>query len=330
MAFTIHAEENHNRKDADFDLVSVPEHLGSVTRQVTEDKIRSFAFAQGNYGSWYFEDSPFGGRVCHPMLFANDLLFIFYETYDGNTAEGLHTHQQLSFHDAARPGEKVTVTGDYVEKYEKRGQGYVVLLAEARGEDGRLLVTHRGTEIMRTRVAEVAGRNSGSTGGRRVLAMADPEAAEVKFARVGIPTRSPLPRRTRHFTQDQMNVYSWLAYGYKNVHTDIGRARDSGAERTVVQALQQTGILVDMLVDFFGSSWFTTGRLDLRYVNPSYRDEELVGNAVVLGDDGDSAELEVWVENADGEKKVLGWATADIDASTESRPIDLLERRRGV
>lgn len=324
MAFLTHSEQNATRKDADFDLVEIPEHLGTVTLRVTDDKVRSFAFAQGNYGSWYFRDSPFGGPVCHPMIFANDLLFIFYEAYDGNTAEGLHTHQQLTFHSPARPGELVTVTGDYVEKYENRGQGYVVLLAEARGEDGRLLVTHRGTEIMRTRVAEVAGRNRGSTGGRRVEAVIDESVPVASRASAALPPRAGLPSQTRHFTQDQMNVYSWLAHGYKNVHTDMGRARDSGAERTVVQALQQTGIIVDVLVDFFGPTWFTTGALDLRYVNPSYSDEELTAKAAVLGQSGDVLELEVWVENAEGQKKVLGWATARIDESEASRPVSLL------
>lgn len=323
MVYLIHSEQNPNRKDANYDLVTIPEDLGTTSHVVTDDKIRSFAFAQGNYGSWYFKDSPFGGPVCHPMIFSNDLLFIFYEVYDGNTAEGLHTHQHLTFHNPARPGEKVTVTGQYVEKYEKRGQGYVVLLAEARGEDGRPLVTHRGTEIMRTRVEEVAGKNRGSAQGRRVEAVIDESQPVVERAAHGLPFRAGLPPQSRHFTQDQMNTYSWLAHGYKNVHTDIGRARDSGSERTIVQALQQTGIIVDVLVDFFGKTWFEGGTLDLRYVNPSFVDEELTARAAVLGEDGDELELEVWVENAEGQKKVLGWAKARI-SDDPSRPVSLL------
>jgi len=320
----VHAERGGSRKDADWDLVTIPEDFGPTHRVVTRDKRLAFAFAQGDYGSWYFQDSPFGGPVCHPMIFANDLLFLFYENYDGNTAEGLHTHEQLTFHSPARPGELVTFTGQYVEKFVKRGQGYVVLRAEARGEDGRLIVTHRGTEIMRTRVEEVAGRNRGSTPARAVEARIDESLPVATRAAVGIPERTGLPPVVRHFTQDQMNTYSWLAEGYRNVHTDHGRARDSGSERTVVQALQQTGLVVDAMVDFFGPTWFTTGALDLRYVNPAYCGERLTARAAVLGlaDDG-RLELEVWVEKDGGERTVLGWARAEIGQEA-SRPVQLL------
>ncbi|MFV0425685.1 MAG: MaoC family dehydratase N-terminal domain-containing protein [Beutenbergiaceae bacterium] len=323
MIYQLHSEAD-NRKDADYDLVVIPEHLGTLTRPVSDDKVSSFAFAQGSYGSWYFEDSPFGGPICHPMIFANDLLFLFYEVYDGNTAEGLHTMQKLTFHSPARPGEQVTVTGDYVEKYEKRGQGCVVLLAQARGEDGRLLVTHEGTEIMRTRVAEVAGRDRGSGTGRRVEAMIDDSHPTASWAESGIAERTGLPSQHRHFSQDQMNVFSWLAHGYRNVHTDLAKARQSGAERTIVQALQQTGIIVDVLVDFFGASWFTTGSLDLRYINPAYCEEELTARACVIGERDGMLELEVWVEGAAGQKKVVGWASAQIPEVDPDRPRPLL------
>jgi hypothetical protein len=42
-----------------------------------------------------------------------------------------------------------TLKGAYVEKYERRGKRYVVMKAEARGEDGRLLITHPGVICFR-------------------------------------------------------------------------------------------------------------------------------------------------------------------------------------
>ena len=321
----IHAERGAGlRKDADWDLVEIPEDFGPTRAVVDEDKRRAFAFAQGDYGSWYFGDSPFGGPVGHPMLFANDLLFLFYENYDGNTAEGLHTHEQLTFHSPVRAGEHVSFSGRYIEKYVKRGQGYVVLLAEARGDDGRLITTHRGTEIMRTRVEEVAGQSRGSVPARPVLATTEDTVPPVTRAALGLPERSGLVPLSRHFTQDQMNTYSWLAQGYRNVHTDHGRARDSGSERTIVQALQQTGLLVDLLVDFFGETWFTTGELDLRYINPAYCGETLTAHAAVLAplEDG-RLEIEVWIEKDGGVRTVLGWAKAAVGDSGE-RPVQLL------
>ncbi|WP_316308673.1 MaoC family dehydratase, partial [Clavibacter michiganensis] len=125
--------------------------------EVDRAKVDAYAFAQGDHHSWYFGDSPFGGPVAHPLALANDLLFLFYERYDGNTAQGLHTHEHLRFHAPIPVGETVTITGAYTDKYEKRGQGYVVLEAEARDAEGTLLVEHIGREIMRTVAGNVVG-----------------------------------------------------------------------------------------------------------------------------------------------------------------------------
>src|SRR5690606_22737729 len=113
------------KKEARYELVEIPERFGPVEVVVDEAKVRAYAFSQGDYGSWYFGESPFGGPVGHPLVLANDLLFLFYEEYDGNTAQGLHTHEDLTFVNPVHVGERVTVSGGYVEKYERRGQGYV-------------------------------------------------------------------------------------------------------------------------------------------------------------------------------------------------------------
>ena len=311
------------RKDADFDLVEEGEVFEPVSVRIDADKLLSYAFAQGDYGSWYFGDSPFGGPIGHPLLLANDLLFLFYEHYDGNTARGLHTHEQLGFHAPVRFGETVTVSGVYSQKYVSRGRGYVVLEAEARGEDGRLLVTHRGTEIMRTVTSEVAGRSLGSPQGRRVEAVIDASLPVAERARPGIPPRSGVPGVSRHFTQDQMSTFSWLSHGYRNVHTDIERARESGVGRTIVQALQQTGLITQAMVAFFGESWFTSGRLDMRYTHPAFCREQLTVGAAVLGEADGRLELEVWVDADTGARTALGWASAAI-GSDERRPAPLL------
>jgi acyl dehydratase len=224
-----HAEAGRGlRKDASFDLVEIPEPFGPVTVTIDQDKLRTFAFAVDDYSSWYFGDSPFGGPIGHPILLANDLLFLFYENYDGNTAEGLQSHERLTFHSPARVGETITVSGAYTEKYEKRGHGYVVLDAEARGEDGRLIIHHHGTEIMRTRAGEVGGASTPSEAPRRVEGIIDETLPVATRARAGLAPRTRVPGVTRRFHQDQLNSFSWLARGYRNVHTDIDSARKSG------------------------------------------------------------------------------------------------------
>ncbi|EGX59752.1 dehydratase [Streptomyces zinciresistens K42] len=312
-------------KEARYELVEVPEPMGPVAVTVDRRKVLDYAFSEDDFGAWYFGRSPFGGPVGHPLVLANDLLFLFYENYDGNTAQGLHTHEHLTFHSPVEVGETVTVSGGYTEKYERRGQGYVVLEAEARGADGRLLVRHVGKEIMRTVAGEVTGQNrtAGQTRSRTVAGTCDPALPPLERARLDAPERSALPRRTTSFTQDQMSVFSWAGRGYANVHTHQEKAAAAGLDRTIVQAQQQTGLIVANLVDVFGKSFFTSGEVDLRFVSPAFVNDELTTGGAVVGAEGDRLLLEVWVDKADGTRTALGWASARVDDDPE-RPARLI------
>jgi acyl dehydratase len=317
-------------KEARFELVEVPEDFGSVPVRVDQDKVFTHAFAQGDFQDWYFTGSPFGGPVAHPLVLANDMLFLFYQRYDGNTAQGLHTHERLVFHAPIHVGQTVTITGGYVDKYERRGKGYVVLHAEARGEDGALLVTHHGREIMRTVAGNVVGRNSSGGRGdqRTVTGLVDPDIPTADHAGAGLRRGQPLPTLHRTFNQDQMNAFSWAGKGYTNVHTSIERARASSLDRTIVQAQQQTGILVELLTSFFGAAVYRGAELDLRFVNPAFVGDRLTAGGAVLGeqttDDGHRLELEVWIDRDDGRRTALGWASALLDEVTAG-PRPLLE-----
>lgn len=307
------------KKEALYELVEVPELFGPVKVLVDEAKVKCFAFAADDYGDWYLGSrSPFGGPIGHPLVLANDLLFLFYEKYDGNTARGLHTHERLSFHSPVFVGEEATITGAYVDKYERRGQGYVVLEAEARGEDGRLLVKHHGIEIMRAQAGAVVGRRTaGEPSDRRVTFEVAEHAPAAERAHAELPARTPIAPLVKHVTQEQMSIFSWGARGYRNVHTDLASAAASGLDRTLVQAQQQTSFITEAMTRFFGDRWLTTGTLDLRFISPAFAGERLTVQAAVLGDvetqHGPGLELEVWVKRPDGTPTGIGWATAALD-----------------
>jgi len=312
-------------KEARYELVEIPEPFGPVTLDVDRQKILDYAYAQHDYGDWYFRESPFGGPIGHPLVLANDLLFLFYQVYDGNTAQGLHTHETLRFRSPVAVGETVTVDGGYTEKYEARGQGYVTLEAVARGADGRVLVEHVGKEIMRTVAGDIVGKGRSAESSRRrsVEAVVDTGVPAITVAGHGAPPRAGIPARTIAFTQDQMSLFSWAGKGYANVHTSPAKAAETGLDRTIVQAQQQTGHVVTNLVDVFGASWFTSGELDLRFVSPAYVGDVLTTTGAVLGETDGRLELEVWVENGQGTKTAVGWASAEIDDAT-ARPVQLI------
>jgi acyl dehydratase len=312
-------------KEALYELVEVPEQFGPIDVHVDAAKVRNYAFAQGDYGSWYFRESPFGHRIAHPLILANDLLFLFYDKYDGNTAQGLHTHEKLVFESPIHVGETVTVSGAYTEKYEKRGQGYVVLEAEARGEDGRVVTRHIGREIMRTVAGDIVGndRSRPQDRSRTVRGRADPGLPVAERAQAQLSPGTPIAALTGSFDQDQMSTFSWAGRGYSNVHTSLEKAAKAGLDQTIVQAQQQTGLLVQAMVSFFGAAWFKGGELDLRFVAPLFVDEEVTTGGAVLGDHDGRLELEVWAQKNDGTRTALGWASADLDGVTAG-PVQLL------
>lgn len=312
-------------KEARYELVEIPERFGPVTLDIDEQKVLGYAYAQNDFGDWYFRTSPFGGPVGHPLVLANDLLFLFYEGYDGNTAQGLHTHETLRFRSPARVGETVTVDGGYTEKYESRGQGYVTLEATARGADGRVLVEHVGKEIMRTVAGDIVGkgRSEESSRKRSVRGVVDESVPALTVAVHDAPVRAAIPSRTTSFSQDQMSVFSWAGKGYANVHTSRAKAARTGLDRTIVQAQQQTGHIVANLVDLFGAAWFTSGDLDLRFVSPAYVGDVLTTTGAVLGESDGRLEVEVWVENGQGVRTAVGWASAEISDAPE-RPTPLI------
>src|SRR5665213_249567 len=161
-------------KSPTFDQIVIPEIFDPVKILVDEKKVNRFAFTQDDYDEWFLTSGSSSKRIGPAGLLANDLLQMFTTKYAPSQVVGLHTEEQLWFHHPVLVGEVVTLSAKYVDKYEKRGQGYVVMEAEARSERGKLLLSHRGVEIIRTAPAEVGGRGStGGGSGRKVTSYFD-------------------------------------------------------------------------------------------------------------------------------------------------------------
>jgi acyl dehydratase len=72
-----------------------------------------------------------------------------------------------------------------------------------------------------------------------------------------------------------------------------------------------------MLTNFFGATWFTSGWEKLKFIHPVYAGETVTAHGIVTGmveeNEGARLELEIWVENGDGVKAAVGWASAVVD-----------------
>ncbi len=298
-----------------YELVRVPETFGPVTLNVDAEKVKQFAYITDDHGPWHFTESPFGGPIGHSAILANDLLQLFTLVYDPNEVVGLHTEEMLWFDNPVFVGEEVTLEGAYVERFERRGQGYVVMEATARGEDGRALVRHRGWEIMRTVPGEVAGRQQAKRPARRVEGKF---RSDVGFAdRVGSHTAAGTPLRPLqyHVTPSQVSLFSRAGEYVRNIHNDLQKAREAGLDRPLIQGQHMVCLISRLLTQACGASWFTSGYLHVKFLKPVFVGEAITVHGCVTGpspeaDGSDNVGLEVWVRNSRNEMAVAGWAHA--------------------
>jgi acyl dehydratase len=307
------------RREPVFENLSIPEPFGPVRLVVDDHKIKRFAFTQDDYGDWYLCDSPFGGRIGQAGLLTNDLVQLFTTEFAASRTVGLHTEEQLWFESPVRLGEQVTLEGEYVEAYERRGQGYVVMEARATGADGRTLVRHRGVEILRTVPGSVAGRgatSAGSTEGR-VSDEVAPDAPVAETVTPDLAVGTMLSPLHKTITQEQASVFSRAGEYVRNIHSDLDIARRAQLRIPIIQGQQQCCLVTELLTRFVGAAWFTTGWLRVKFVQPVEVFEPLEVSGRVVGvtpldGGGRRIDLETWVKRADGRLSTVGWARADL------------------
>lgn len=314
-------------KEPLFENLEVPEELGPATVTVDDHKIKRFAFTQDDYHPWHFGDSPFGFRIGHASLLSNDLVQLFTTRYKASHTVGLHTEEQLWFASPVRVDEQVTLQGTYVESYERRGQGYVVMEATATGEDSRLVLRHRGVEILRTRPGDVAGRGSttadAASSGDHVTGEVDTTLKPVASAAADLKVGAPLATVAKTITQEQASVFSRCGEYVRNIHNDLGSARAAGLSIPIVQGQQQCCLVTELLTRFFGAAWFTDGWLRTKFVQPVDVFEPLTVGGVVKGitetESGrPRVDLHVWVRRADGKLSTVGWASCLVEEGNAS------------
>lgn len=309
-------------RDATFEAMEVGEVLGPVELVVDDHLVKSFAFTVDDYHSWVMGDtSPFGNRVAHAALLVPLLLRLLNTKFDPNTEVGLHQKEEVWFHSPARVGESVILRGEFVDKYVKRGKGYIVTDATARSaEDGRLLVRHQSTEIARVEPGVELGARSAPRPDRWVKGEWPQGVEPVRAGATGLEGGKPALGPGKEIHQDQMSVFSNVQSYWRNIHTDIRVAKQAGFPSTVAQGLMATMHISEFGTLLFGEHWFTTGWTYMTFVHPVFPGDRLSTRGVVLGRTphaaGERVELEVWQENQDGLKTTLGWISATVPAGS--------------
>lgn len=309
-------------KSPKFESLDIPETFGPVKLCVDDHKVKRFAFTHDDYHPWHFSDSPFGGRIGHAGLLGNDLLQLFTTRYAASQVVGLHTEEQLWFDSPVGVGEAVTLSGQYTEAYERRGQGYVVMEAAARGADGRTIIRHRGVEILRTIPGSIAGRGSSAASEesqKRVTGEVPPGAPVIVDAGDPVQLGSTLQPLSKVITQEQASVFSRAGEYVRNIHNDLDIARRAGLRLPIVQGQQQVGILTELMTRAFGADWFTAGWMKVKFLQPVTVFEPLIASGIITEliretDNRITVVLEIWLRRSDGRLSAAGWARCTVSS----------------
>ncbi len=304
------------------------EELGWVEGVVSDFYIKTHAYAVDDYGDWYLKNSPFGGRIGHPTLLANDILRLFFLLYDVRPPfpSGLHAKNELELLRPVKLGDKVVLRGKHTEKYEKRGQNCRVVEGQAADEAGRPFIRMRAWETVGLGTSTPVGQGTGTPSAGVITGEVPAGAPVATQASKRVPVGAVLPSITKHTTLEQSiafsgSVYGWVEGGAKamrfSIHTDPEDARKRGARDAIVQGLCSAAYLSEVCTNFFGPLWLTTGRLATNFIRPVIVRDDITACGVVKRLEEEAGKtrihLDVWCKNQNGELVTVGRASAQAE-----------------
>lgn len=296
-------------KEPVFEAVEVDETFGPIELVLDDHYLKSYAFAVDDSG--FLSD----GQPVPAGAIVKELMLVFLSKYDCNKIVGLHQKEEARCHKPVYPGARLTLTGSYIDKYQKRGKGYVVLEAEARDEAGDLVMIQRSTEVMRIPEGVRLGAASASPE-RRVAGLWPTDCPPAERVRADLAVGTPLAPMEKTVFQDQMSVFSGAEWHRRNIHTSLDVATSAGFPGTIAQGMMEACWTSEYLTRVFGPEWLSNGWYQVVFLNPVFAGDTLTCKGVVCDvrdtDAKREIEVELWFENEDGKMTAAGWGTGKV------------------
>lgn len=298
-------------------------NIGDVTGPVEvvldEHRVRSFIYAVDDFNPWYVCQSPFGGPISPVPLFTSDDPDFAKLLKEETIEDALASRFEISALAPIGIGERVLLSTRNVDKYFRRDKEYRTREFEVRAAaDDRVLLRSKLTEMVGKHpagsVPDTPGRGAGHP-------LVQPRAAirdAAMRATHGLEPETPLPALKKLVRRKQMFVFSAREGWWTSIHTDPDFAQSLGFPTAIAQALMSTGYISQMCTEFFGASWFSSGKASLAFLRPVCMDDELTVEGRVTGyeaEDGFAQRLllDVWCANQHGELTAAGTASAVVE-----------------
>lgn len=120
-----------------------------------------------------------------------------------------------------------------------------------------------------------------------------------------------LPELVKNPTTRQLVQYAGASGDFYEIHYDQEYARSTGLPGVILHGLLKAGFLAQLVTSWAGK------QARLKTFEVSYRGLDLPGRpcrcrGVVKSVDGNTAELDVWTEDPDGNRTTLGTVTVQL------------------
>jgi acyl dehydratase len=302
-----------NYKDPVYENVEVGERFGPTELVLDDFFLKSYAYGTDDFSGMRIDDGAIvPGDFVPGAAIVSELMLVFLLVYHPDKVVGLHQREEAEYFGVVRPGERLTLAGEYIAKYEKRGKGYVVLESEARDRNGKLVVRQRSTEVMRVPEGVQVGTGA-ATPERRVSRrplLGSPAERISRGTAVGTALK-PLVKKVR---QAQMSVFSGAEIHKQGIHTVRSIARSAGLKDCIAQGMMESCWASEFLTRAFGEAFLESGRHSTTYLSPVYPHDTITCEGVVTGTEatpeGERIEAEYWLRNQDGTITAVGWGSA--------------------
>lgn len=198
----------------------------------------------------------------------------------------------LRHHGPVPIGKSLDITGEVIDKYVRRGLGYVVWRADVR-DDHLLVQSHTKTWAFRI-PADVAAEWPERAGGGDRPAQS--------------PDEAPFGPLRYELTREAFSDFEGPNHPNDTTHTNIDLAKKAGFPNVRVQGGLVFGVLNRLLLEQFGDSFLKDGEIDVRFVQSAYAGEILLARGAAVTNAGGSRTCRVWAENDSGTTVAAGTA----------------------
>ena len=211
----------------------------------------------------------------------------FRETAFDYQVGHLWMRQQWEFYRAVDQTTSYDVSGEVTDIYMKRNRQVVKYRVDFHKPDGEMAIrSYHHQSFLRE---PIEGEN---------VEFRDPtkKPGARKFV---VPEGHRFGGQQKSISKEMCGVFF---HGDANYHTDEEAAKELGFNRVVVGGRMTMAYAGELLSDYFGEAWDTSGKLDLKFTNPVWCDDLLTINGVELKEQPDNAlrQAFVWLQKEDG------------------------------